>query len=54
MQRVRVGGKLSEEVRITSCVPKGRILDPCLLLAYINDIWRNIESTIKHLQITVI
>jgi hypothetical protein len=44
---VRVGGHLSEEVRVTSGVPQGSVLDPVLFIAYVNDILRNIESTIR-------
>jgi hypothetical protein len=46
-QRVRVDGQLSEEVRVTSRVLQRSILGPFLFLAYVNDIWRNIESNMQ-------
>jgi hypothetical protein len=46
-QRVKLGGQLSEEDRVTSGLPQGSVLDPLLFLACLNDIWRDIESAIR-------
>jgi hypothetical protein len=46
-RRVRLGRKLTREVRVTSGVQQGMLLVPLLFVAYVNDMWRNIESTIR-------
>jgi len=45
-QRVRVGGQLSKEVKVTSGVPQVSVLGPLMLLVYVNNIQGNIDSSI--------
>ena len=40
-----MGRQLSAEVRLTSGVPQRSVLGALRFLAYVNDIWRNMEST---------
>jgi hypothetical protein len=46
-QRVRVDGQLLEEVPVNSGVPQDSVLGHLLFLAYVNDIWKNSEPTIR-------
>lgn len=40
-QRVRLGGQLFEEVKMTSGVPQGSAMGPLRIFTCVNDIWRN-------------
>ena len=46
-QRVVLDGEHSDQVAVTSGVPQGFVLGPCLFLLYINDLANELESTVR-------
>jgi hypothetical protein len=46
-QSVTVEGQLLKEVKVTSVVTQGSVLGPLLLVLSVNDIWRNIDWSIR-------
>ena len=46
-QRVTLDWQLCEEVSVSSGLSQGSALGPLMFLAYVNDIWRNVEPNIR-------
>ena len=45
--RLRVGVKIFKEVKVTSVVPQGSLFGQLHFLVYVNDIWRNIDRSVR-------